>query len=105
MKSRSILPRPNPKIMMNSIVKSVCETWEIDPQKVFGASRRQPTAFARQLCMSLMYQLTNMSLIDIGKHFNRHHATVLHAIKIVNKNSNNPDISNLIKQAINKIVK
>jgi len=103
MNSRSIYPSGQSIKMKDSITNAVCYTWKIDPGSVFSDTKKQPVAFARQLCMSLMYQLTSMSLIEIGKYFNRHYTTVIHAVKTVDKNSNDPEISKLIKETIKKI--
>lgn len=105
MNARSINPNNVTPISRESIVSAVCDTWNIDKQQLFGSSRRQPEAFARQLAMSLMYKVTRMSLIDVGNYFNRHHSTVIHAINKTNQASNDLEIAELIKQTIKKIQK
>lgn len=104
MNARSILPRRQSNITRESILRAVCEVWHIDEQEIFGPSKKQPESFARQLCMALMYQMTNMTLMDVGAYFsNRHHSTILHAIKRVDLASSDPDIVELINQSIRKI--
>jgi hypothetical protein len=44
-------------------------------------NRKQELVFARQLSMMLMRQHTKLCLENIGKIFNRDHATVLHGIR------------------------
>ena len=104
MNARSILPRQQSNIAPESILRAVCEVWHIDEQEIFGPSKKQPESFARQLCMSLMYQMTSMTLMDVGAYFsNRHHSTILHAIKKVDLASNDPTIVELINQSIKNI--
>lgn len=105
MNARSINPNNASPISRESIVSAVCDIWNIDEQQLFGPSRRQPEAFARQLAMSLMYQLTRLSFMNVGKQFGRHHSTVIHAVNKVNESSNDPEIAKLITQTIKKLNK
>ncbi|HQC53634.1 MAG TPA: helix-turn-helix domain-containing protein, partial [Lentisphaeria bacterium] len=57
-------------------------------------SKRRPAniAFPRQVAMFLARKLTDLSLTTIAEHFNRNHATVIHAIDAVNeRQTNNQD--------------
>jgi chromosomal replication initiator protein len=104
MNTRSILPRDESNIAPELILRAVSEIWNTDLQQLLGAERKQPISFARQLCMALMYQMTHMTLIDVGQYFNnRHHSTVLYAINKVDQASSNAQIAKLINQSIQKI--
>jgi chromosomal replication initiator protein len=48
-------------------------------------SRKRVIAFPRQVAMYLGRKYTKESLESIGKTFNRNHATVLHAVKVVSE--------------------
>lgn len=51
---------------------------------IVGPSRQKDIAHARQIAMYLSKRMTGKSLIEIGKYYgNRSHATVLHAISII----------------------
>ena len=71
------LPTPN------LIVTQVCKFYSIDESVLRGTLKNKGTAEARQIAMYLIRKLTNLSLPDIGKEFNRDHATVLYAIRKV----------------------
>ena len=48
---------------------------------LYGSSRSQAVATARQIAMYLCRELTSLTLAKIGALFNRHHSTVVHAEK------------------------
>ena len=69
------LPTPN------LIISQVCKFYSIDEAVLRGTLRNKGTTEARQVAIYLVRKLTNLSLPDIGKEFNRDHATVLHSIR------------------------
>ena len=73
----SALPTPN------LIISQVCKFYSIDEIVLRGSKKNKGTAEARQVAMYLIRQLTNLSLPDIGREFNRDHSTVLHSIRKV----------------------
>ena len=73
----SALPTPN------LVISQVCKFYSIDEVVVRGALKNKGTAEARQVAMYLIRQMTNLSLPDIGREFNRDHSTVLHSIRKV----------------------
>ena len=73
----SALPTPN------LIISQVCKFYAIDEIVLRGSKKNKGTAEARQVAMYLIRQLTNLSLPDIGREFNRDHSTVLHSIRKV----------------------
>ena len=104
MNTRSIFPRKTSVVTPGLILRAVSEIWNTDSEQLLGAERKQPISFARQLCMALMYQMTHMTLIEVGQYFNnRHHSTVLYAINRVDQASNDAQIAKLINQSIQKI--
>ena len=48
-----------------------------------GTLKNKGTTEARQIAVYLVRKLTNLSLPDIGKEFNRDHSTILYAIRKV----------------------
>ena len=104
MNARAIKPIHDDLMQIKSIIRAVALKWGIDTKILLGRSRKQPEAFARQLCMALAYQKTNFSLVQVGECFgNRDHATVLHAIKRVNEASNNKEVAPVIMEVIEEI--
>ena len=63
------------------IIRQVCKFYGIDESVIRGTLKNKGTAEARQVAIYLIRQLTNLSLPDIGKEFNRDHSTILHAIR------------------------
>ncbi len=65
------------------IISQVCKFYSIDEVVLRGTLKNKGTAEARQIAMYLTRKLTNLSLPDIGKEFDRDHATVLYSIRKV----------------------
>ena len=65
------------------IISQVCKFYSVDEVVLRGSQKTKGIAEARQMAMYLVRKLTNLSLPDIGKEFNRDHATVLYGIRKV----------------------
>ena len=65
------------------IISQVCKFYSVDEAVLRGTLKNKGTTEARQMAMYLIRKLTNLSLPDIGKEFNRDHSTVLYAIRKV----------------------
>ena len=70
---------PTPSI----IISQVCKFYSVDEAVLRGTLKNKGTTEARQMAIYLNRKLTNLSLPDIGKEFNRDHSTVLYAIRKV----------------------
>ena len=79
------LPTPN------LIISQVCKFSSFDEALLRGPQKTKGIAEARQTAMYLIRKLTNLSLPDIGKEFDRDHSTVLHAIRKVEMGLKNGD--------------
>lgn len=66
-------------ITIGYIVDIVSEHLGISSSDLYSKKRTNEIAHARQTVMFLATKLTDLSTTDIGKQFNRDHATVLHA--------------------------
>ena len=71
------LPTPN------LIINQVCKFYSIDESVLRSTLRSKNTTEARHMAIFLVRKLTNLSLPDIGKEFNRDHSTVLYSIQKV----------------------
>ena len=69
------LPTPN------LIINQVCKFYSMDESVIRGTQRSKHVTAARQVAMYLVRKLTNLSLPDIGKEFNRDHSSVLYSIR------------------------
>ena len=104
MNTRSILPRKTSPVTPEMILAAVSDVWNTDTEQLLGLDRKQPISFARQLCMALIYQMTHMTLIEVGQYFNnRHHSTVMYAIERVDQASSDVEVAKSINQSIRKI--
>jgi DnaA-like protein len=65
--------------LFDDIVSAVGEATRVTPAEMHGRSRLQRIAYARQLAMYLMRQITRASYPRIGDFFGRGHATVIYA--------------------------
>ena len=97
------LPTPN------LIISEVGRFYSIDEATLRGTLKNKGTAEARQLAMYLIRKMTNLSLPDIGKEFNRDHSTVIHAVRKVEtaiadaKNPLNETIRDITANINNKL--
>lgn len=65
---------------MDSIIRCVCNGFDLSPSQLNSRSRRRELVVARNTVFYLARKHTDMSLKDIGDHFNRKHSTVLKGI-------------------------
>ena len=71
-------------IAPNDIIQEVSRYYSIGAADLFGSSRQQAVAQARQIAMYLIREQTNLSLPKIGQLFGgRDHTTVMYANKKV----------------------
>jgi len=73
------------KITIDLIKKLVCKHFSISTGDIVSNSRKQSIVRPRQIAMYLSRRYTDSPLQDIGRSFNRYHATALHAINSVEK--------------------
>ena len=65
------------------IISQVCKFYSLEEDVLRGTLKNKGTAEARQIATYLIRKLTNLSLPDIGKEFNRDHSTILYGIRKV----------------------
>jgi chromosomal replication initiator protein len=66
----------------NEIIAQTAQYFELSIEDLYGSSRSQMIALARQIAMYLCREMTNLSLPKIGQLFgNRDHTTVMYANK------------------------
>lgn len=65
------------------IISQVCKFYSIEESVLRGTLKNKGTAEARQTAMYLIRKLTNLSLPDIGKEFNKDHTSILYSIRKV----------------------
>lgn len=72
-----------PKPSIETIQRTVAETFDLRPADMTSKRRPQSVALPRQVAMYLCRSLTDHSLSAIGDAFGRNHATVIHACRLV----------------------
>ena len=66
-----------------AIIAETARYYGIEEEDIRGQRRGKNIAMARHVSIYLIRSLTNLSLEDIGKHFDKHHSTVLASIRKV----------------------
>ena len=88
----------------DSIINATANYFNMTAADLTGVNRTKGVTEARQISMYLIRTLTNLSLPDIGKIFNRNHSTVLVSIrKIESQLENNPDLAAVIRDITSNI--
>jgi chromosomal replication initiation ATPase DnaA len=67
----------------NNMMKVICTLTLLDWDQLKSKCRKREINDIRQIAMWIIRKGTSMSFYDVGKVFNRHHATVLHACRNV----------------------
>ena len=65
------------------IITQVCKFYSVEESTIRGTLKSKGVTEARQVACYLIRKMTNLSLPDIGKEFNRDHTTILYAIRKV----------------------
>ena len=91
------------------IIKETARYFNTDAEILRGVQRNKGVAEARHVAMYLVRKMTNLSLPDTGREFNRDHTTVLSAIKKIDsaladaKNPMNDTIRDVMENVNNKL--
>ena len=86
------------QIDVQNIIKTVCRALKVKEKDVLGKGRSMEVALARQVCMFITKEKTNMSLANIGKQIGgRDHSTVIHAHKNIKEKMNSDiELKNIV---------
>jgi chromosomal replication initiator protein len=76
-----LIPESGQEIAAGLILEETSSYFGLQPDDLVSKSRSRPLTTARHVAMYLLRELTGLSLIKIGEHFDRDHTTVLHGIK------------------------
>ena len=87
------------KTSLKMVLASTAKEYNVSEKKLLAKGRQMEIVIARHVAMYLCRELTNSSLISIGKHFgNRDHSTVIHACKTIeNKMKTDESLTTRIK--------
>ena len=91
-------------ITVDSIKEVVAEKYGLNLKDFKSPRRGDAIAYPRQIAMYLVCNLTDLSLPEVGKEFNKDHSTVIYArTKIEKEIHKDPFFSELVNQLIKKI--
>ncbi len=90
-----------PPVSVNVIKKIVGKHYSIRMEDFNAKRKTQSVAWPRQIAMFLTTELTDLSLPEIGREFNRDHSTVVHARDVVKEKVN---IDPFFTAEINQII-
>lgn len=77
---------PGQKSEVDKVIMAVADAYGFTPEEIVGERGLQDVAFARHVAMTIAYEYCRMSLQQVGKEFgNRHHTSVMHARKRINR--------------------
>ena len=87
------------KTSLKMVLAAIGKEYDVSEKNLLGKGRQVEFVIARHAAMYLCRELTNSSLISIGKHFgNRDHSTVIHACKAIeNKMKSDESLAARIK--------
>ena len=68
-------------VTVEKIFTSVFQRYNIKKEDLISSKRSKEIAYARHICIYLIREVTEMSLPNIGKIFNRDHTTVMNSIE------------------------
>ena len=87
--------------LTNDMMKIICKLTLVDWEQLKTKCRKRELNDIRQTAMWIIRKGTSMSFYDVGKIFNRHHATVLHAVRNV---ENMIETDNMYRAGVEQIL-
>ncbi|NOQ21232.1 MAG: chromosomal replication initiator protein DnaA [Candidatus Aegiribacteria sp.] len=103
---RSSLGTITRRLTPGNIASIVAEGFDVSPSQLKGKQRKRSVLVPRQVAMSLIRELTSMSLMEIGSFFSgRDHSTVLNSIdRIKDLKEKDPELERKIEEIRRKLV-
>jgi chromosomal replication initiator protein len=92
---------------VDKIFAMVFKKYGIKKDDLVGKKRTKEIAFARHIAIYMIREVTEMSLPNIGKLFNRDHSTILSSVELIQKRIVNDrdfeqDIQTMKRELLNK---
>ncbi len=103
---KSTLGTISRRLTPGTITSAVAEVFDISPGQLKGKQRKRNILVPRQVAISLIRELTSMSLKDIGAFFSgRDHSTVLNSIERIQElRESDPELNRRIEEIKRKLV-
>ncbi len=74
-----------PNVLPEEIVEACAKFYHIKVEDIMSNKKPKNIAQARQVCMYMMREILGHSYKNIGKFFDKHHTTIMHGIREVEK--------------------
>ncbi len=92
-------------LTMQHIVSVVAKNYQVGVSDILGKARKAEIALPRHLSIYFSRVLLNVSLMEIGRYFNRDHSTIMSSVKkIENGSSSDQELSRVIYDLRKKII-
>ena len=100
-----LIPGNEKRITMEAVIRAVAEEFRLQPAQLKQKSNAHTISYPRQVAMYLIKELTPASLPEIGRAFGgKHHTTVLHATRKIEKlRQTKADLNTLIQRITDSI--
>lgn len=72
---------PANKANIKKVIESVCAVTGVSEEDMLSKSRLRDYVSARNMCFSVLRSGLGMTYMNIGEHFDKHHATIIHAVR------------------------
>lgn len=83
---QDLVPTNEPRsVKVEKIILGVCDKYNISQETILGKKRNADIVMARHVCMYTLRELIDMTYTDIAKIFSRDHASVISAIRKINR--------------------
>lgn len=88
--------------IIEAVEKTACDVWGIEYDELKDRWRKTAPRQARQFCMWYLRKNTTITLLQIGKMYNRDHSTVCNAVTIIEQTNaqTDPQFHDKIQQAL-----
>ena len=91
-------------VTVDKIFSSVFQKYGVSKEDLISAKRSKDIALARHITIFLIREVTEMSLPNIGKIFNRDHTTVINSIENIERRINTDSMLNFeLKEIIKEV--
>ena len=80
---------PATKVNITKAIEAVSAITGVEEHKMMSKSRLRDVVLARNMCFSIMRDALAMTFTSIANHFDKHHATIIFAVKV-----NDQDLAN-----------
>lgn len=89
----------------SNVLRIVSQVSGISVYELSGKGKTNTVVYARYVCFYLMRKYLGMTLKAIGEILHRDHATVINGLDIVERETNNTELSELLLQSESTLIK